>query len=535
VLSRRVDPNLAAGALGLAGFLVLLTLALGWPGLDALDARLDPPIVTPASAWGQFWAALAIFTCPAVQAIAAFSLAAYAWTHRLHRFAVALVAALAADLLANGLVKLWTARPRPESPFFGTLVQNGTAFPSGHLSGCTVLAVCAVTLRLKQRGPGVRLWLDKLIAAAALLVVALDRWLMRAHHVSDLLAGFCLGLAVACAAIAIADRPRRANDTPAPIAITEPKLAAVVYNPVKFTDLSLFRRRLSLELAQHGWGEPLWLETTIADPGEGLTRRALDEGAQLVVAAGGDGTVKAVCSGLVGSRTPFAIVPSGTGNVLAHNLGLPLDEDAAFTAALDGRPRAIDLFRVRAPGIDTLCVTMAGMGIDAEAMAGTRPELKKLVGSAAYVLSIVQSLGGSPFEVAISLDGHDPVTRLALTAMIGNCGGTQTPLQIFPAARLDDGLLDFAVSGPVTAREWARVTTAVLAASVAPAKKEPLPNDLSGPDYPPAEPLEYAQASRVRLETPQPVTFQVDGDALGTTTWLEAEIIPAAVQVMVRS
>jgi diacylglycerol kinase family enzyme len=223
---------------------------------------------------------------------------------------------------------------------------------------------------------------------------------------------------------------------------------------------------------------------------------------------------------------------------LAHNLGIPLDHEAALVLACDGRPWPLDLIGLTAPGFSGYSIAMAGMGMDAAAMAGTRPDLKRLVGSAAYAVSIVQQLGGTAFPLVITLDDHEPVQRRALTAMIGNVGGTQVPIQLFPAARPDDGLLDVLVSGPTTTRQWAKVTTDLIAASVpTPAlrdKDSPSvpPLDLTGELGGPVEPLEYAQGRRVRYETATPIVYQVDGDAMGETTWLEAVIVPGAVNVI---
>ncbi|MDR1806969.1 MAG: phosphatase PAP2 family protein [Propionibacteriaceae bacterium] len=538
-MSRRIRRTPLVALLGALGFATLLILYETWPGLGRLDATLAAPAVAPASTAGQLLAALALVASPVVQCVALLVLAVWAWTHRLRRLGVTMLAAMTVALSLSTLVKHAVARPRPDSPFAGTLAQTGWSFPSGHVTGATVLALMIVTLRLRQRGSEVRLWASDLLAVAGVAVVAFDRWAMGAHHVSDLAAGLCLGLAVGCGALEVGHAirpvtPSRLPTAPAVPAVTVGgrPLAHVVYNPVKFPDLSLFRRSLEYELRRHGWGEPVWHETTVADPGTGPARLAVAAGAGLVVAAGGDGTVRAVCEGLLGGDVPLAVVPSGTGNILAHNLGLPLDQEAAFAIALDGTPRPLDLVRLRAPGFTGLSTVMSGMGIDAAAMAGTRPDLKKLVGNAAYVWSIVQQLRGEPFDLRVTLDGHEPVTRSVLTAMIGNVGGTQTPIQLFPAARPDDGLLDLMLWAPASPLDFAKTTGAVLAGSV-PALAPPAdpPHDLA-PGVP--DPLEYAQAATVRFDAARPVPFQIDGDAIEETTWLEAEILPGAVRVMTR-
>jgi diacylglycerol kinase family enzyme/membrane-associated phospholipid phosphatase len=566
---------------------VLLALVLWWPGLDGLDRRLAAPPVAPESARGQLLAAGALVASPVVLGLALVGLALWSWNHRLRRLGAAMLLALAGGMGIAGTVQWLVARPRPDSPFAQTLAQSGFAFPSLHVVAAVLLAQMVGRLRLKLREPGVARRLTDLVAVGGVAAVALDRWAMAANAVSDIIGGICLGLAVGWAA-ALVDRPLSLNqpappslpldrfaplgqspslgqasspDQSAPLSqpwspgqdlapagrrlreprrrggvqLVEPRLAGVVYNPDKFDDLSAFRRRLEYELRRRQWGEPLWWETSVRDSGEGPARQARQRRVDLVLAVGGDGTMRAVCSGLLGAAIPVGLIPSGTGNILARNLGLPLDHDAAFAVALDGRPKAVDLIWVRAPGFTGLCTAMAGLGLDAAAMSGTRPDLKKLVGSAAYLVSIVRHLPGDPFDVEITLDDNEPVVRHALTAMMANVGGIQPPFQLFPAARPDDGLLDVLVYSPSHGLSWAKATGEILAGSVpTPGEARPSPpQDLPQPDSP-DEPLEYAQARRVRFQTARPMPFQVDGDAIAQGTWLEGEILPAAIQVMTR-
>src|SRR5580692_12360270 len=133
----------------------------------------------------------------------------------------------------------------------------------------------------------------------------------------------------------------RGPEPPVPDMTTEPApgrtlRAAVVANPVKLGHPERFRAAVRAAMAEHGWSEPLWLETTPADGGEGQARAAVQARADLVIACGGDGTVTACATGLVDSGVPLAVIPVGTGNILARNLGLPIALRHALTVALTG-------------------------------------------------------------------------------------------------------------------------------------------------------------------------------------------------------
>ncbi|HET9778740.1 MAG TPA: diacylglycerol kinase family protein, partial [Propionibacteriaceae bacterium] len=125
-------------------------------------------------------------------------------------------------------------------------------------------------------------------------------------------------------------------------------------------------------LQREGWGNTLWLETSAEDPGRAMTRQAIDEQVDLVIGAGGDGTIRYVADGLAHSGIPLGLVPSGTGNLLARNLDLPLDETEAVEVALGGQVRLVDLVRItlddRPP---QRFAVMAGIGIDAMIMDET--------------------------------------------------------------------------------------------------------------------------------------------------------------------
>ncbi len=200
----------------------------------------------------------------------------------------------------------------------------------------------------------------------------------------------------------------------------------VVANPVKPPNFEKFKSQIDKEVARATGRPARWIETTVADPGTGQAVEALRHRPALVLAAGGDGTVRAVAAGMAHSRVPMGLLPMGTGNLLARNLGIPLDPDEAIRIALTPVSRRVDLAWLRVERVEeeskfpaegrllqeagaqqvrTLpegipepreneysYLVIAGVGFDGETMANTRPELKKRVGWSAYVLSAFPSL-----------------------------------------------------------------------------------------------------------------------------------------------
>lgn len=222
----------------------------------------------------------------------------------------------------------------------------------------------------------------------------------------------------------------------------------MVFNPVHLDDQEKFRALVGSAATEHGWDEPMWLETTPEDPGEGQARAAVEAGADLVMACGGDGTVTASAAGLAATGVPLAVIPLGTGNLLARNLGLPIDLGEALTVAFTGGNRPLDAGVANG----SLFLTMAGFGLDAKMLDGASEPVKKRFGWAAYVVSALRHLRDRPIRVRLRTDSGPPLRRRASGVIVGNVGALQGGLQLLPDAQPDDGLLDVVV---LTARGWA--------------------------------------------------------------------------------
>src|SRR4051794_21371474 len=216
----------------------------------------------------------------------------------------------------------------------------------------------------------------------------------------------------------------------------ERRRLAVVINPSKFGDLAAARAQVGELALRMGWGEPLWFETDREDAGVGAARSALAAGPDLVCVMGGDGTVRAGASVLRGTQVPCALIPSGTGNLLARNLGIPVDslEDALQIAFL-GQDRAIDVgLATFDDAVERVFVVMGGVGLDAEIMSATDDELKKRVGWGAYVVAGGSTLFRGGFRAAVSVDGEAEPSRDSLMVLACNCSSVVADLQIAPGA-----------------------------------------------------------------------------------------------------
>jgi diacylglycerol kinase (ATP) len=296
---------------------------------------------------------------------------------------------------------------------------------------------------------------------------------------------------------------------------SQSRRCAVIYNPTKVSDK--FRALVEEGLQRKGWGNTLWLETSVEDPGGAIARQAVAAHVDLVIAAGGDGTIRAVADALAHTGIPLGLVPAGTGNLLARNLDLPLEEVDAIEVALSGQVRQLDLVKIivddRAP---EHFAVMAGIGVDAVIMDETDEGLKDKVGSAAYFVAAAKALGRLPVRMTVQLDGNRPVRRQAMLCVIGNVGTLRGNLTLIPGARPDDGLLDIYIASPRRFRHWVKIALRLMTRR---AKKD--------------DQVDQHTGKRVRIRIHGKDNYQLDGDVVGEATTLDAEIQPGALALCV--
>lgn len=290
---------------------------------------------------------------------------------------------------------------------------------------------------------------------------------------------------------------------------------AVVYNPIKVSDT--FCDTLAARLDADGWSETLWLETSVEDPGRSMTAEAVRARVDLVIGAGGDGTIRIVADGLAHSGIPMGLVPAGTGNLLARNLRLPLAEAAAIDVALGPRTRTIDLIRLTVDGQDAdHFAVMAGIGVDAMIMDETDPDLKAKIGSAAYFVAAGKALGRLPMDISVKVDDHRTRRRRSMLCILGNVGELTGNITLIPEASPDDGLVDVYVASPRRFTHWVRVFVRLIT-------RRGHPDDQ----------VDQWRGRRVEVRLRRRENYQLDGDVAGECSRLVAEVQPGALEIRV--
>ena len=269
--------------------------------------------------------------------------------------------------------------------------------------------------------------------------------------------------------------------------------------------------------------------TTVDAPGGPQAAQALDDGADLVVAAGGDGTVRAVVHELQGSGTPLGIVPLGTANLFSRNLLLnPTRLKENVRRALHGRIATIDvgtatLHRAGARE-DHLFLVVAGIGQDAATVLGTRDVLKHHVGWLAYFESGSRHLLKRPTPMTITTpalssdvaNDHDDNHVKAWSVLAGLCGRIPYGIEVFPKTILDDGLFDMLEVTVPTPLHWGGIAAKGMLR---------LPTAVPGMRH------WRAPVVTVRPEQPQPV--QLDGDPYPDVEQLDLRVRPRVLRVKV--
>jgi YegS/Rv2252/BmrU family lipid kinase len=265
-------------------------------------------------------------------------------------------------------------------------------------------------------------------------------------------------------------------------------------------------------LTERGFTDPLWYEVAKSRKAPAMARKAVEKGADLLLLWGGDGTMQRCIDEVADSDVTIAVLPAGTANLLATNLGVPHDLPAAVDIALYGARRRLDVGMVNGERF----AVMAGAGFDAIMMQQADGALKDRFGRLAYVWTGARATQTDPVKMNIKVDGNPWFKGKASCVLLGNMGTLSGGLNAFPQARPDDGLLEIGVVTAEGAVEWARVLTRLATGR---AERSKLVHTTRG--------------RKVDVKLSRPMPYELDGGARTAKQRLRAKIKPGAITICV--
>ncbi len=295
---------------------------------------------------------------------------------------------------------------------------------------------------------------------------------------------------------------------------TQKRVYAVLNPMAGNSSAGQIRQALEATFGEAGWMLDIYETTGQEDVAE-LTRAACERGAELVVAAGGDGTVAGVVNGLVNSGVPLGILPVGTGNGLARALGIPLDLDRALSLLVE-EYETIDLDALQVG--DTFYVLNVSAGISARAMRDTPAERKRRFGMAAYAWTILtQALGVQPRRFLLNLDGHSAQVRASEILVSNGSLLKEPPFPLGPREKFNDGIFDVYIITARNLSDYLRIGWDLLL------KRDGRKKDLRT----------FTVKERVSIRgAHREYTVQADGEVIGRTP-VDVKVARSAVQVIV--
>jgi YegS/Rv2252/BmrU family lipid kinase len=276
--------------------------------------------------------------------------------------------------------------------------------------------------------------------------------------------------------------------------------------------LDELRRRITDE----GVDELLWAEVPKSRKAPKKVRKAVKAGVDLLVVWGGDGIVQRSLDVLArekgGSKIPLAIMPAGTGNLLATNLGIPADLAEAVRLAFHGQRRRIDLGKLNGEYFGV----MAGVGFDGAMIRDADRKLKDRLGKLAYVWTGLRHVNGEAAKARVLVDGAKWFDDEASCVLVGNVGRITGGINAFADAKPDDGWLDVGVATAQGAVEWARALGTMA---------------IGRSDHSPF--VRITRARRIDVTLRSKLVYELDGGARVPTKRLSIQVAPGAVKVCV--
>jgi diacylglycerol kinase (ATP) len=269
---------------------------------------------------------------------------------------------------------------------------------------------------------------------------------------------------------------------------------------------------LRQELGESGVSDPMWSEVPKSRYARERVEKALAEGAETIFVWGGDGMVQRCVDVLAGSEARLAILPAGTANLFASNLGIPDDIGEAVRVGLDGQERKLDLGKMNGEHF----AVMAGAGLDARMIKDADGGPKDRYGRLAYIWAASKNLRVEPFKARIEVNGDLWYKGDASCLLVGNVGALFGGLEAFDSASPEDGQLELGVTRAESVGEWART---VARTAIGSAADSPF--------------VQATKAERIDVELGRKVLYELDGGERKEVKRLKVKVKPAALTVMV--
>jgi diacylglycerol kinase (ATP) len=265
-------------------------------------------------------------------------------------------------------------------------------------------------------------------------------------------------------------------------------------------------------LVREGFADPLWYEVNKSRKAAKYARRALARGAGVIFVWGGDGTVQRCIDAVAGTAAVLAILPAGTANLLAANLGVPDDLTAAVQVGLHGDRRRLDTGSVNGEHF----AVMAGAGFDGRMIGEAGRGMKARVGRAAYLYAGARNLSARRVKAVIDADGRRFFKGRVSCVLVGNVGKLLGGVEIFPGAEPDDGLLEVGVVTAKNPVEWARALGRVALGDPA---KSPF--------------VEVTRGKKFRIRLDRQLPCELDGGARPAASKLRIKVHPSSITICV--
>jgi len=261
-----------------------------------------------------------------------------------------------------------------------------------------------------------------------------------------------------------------------------------------------------------GFPEPLWYEVAKSRQAPACAREAMGEGADVLFVWGGDGTVQRCIDAVAGTGAVIAILPAGTANLLATNLGIPQDIAAAVEVGLHGERRSLDTGTVNGEHF----TVMAGAGLDALMIKDADAGLKDRFGRAAYLWTGVRNLKASPVRATVDVEGRRFHQGKITCVLVGNVKDVFGGIEVFDGSRPDDGLLEIGVVTAKSLSQWVRTVSRVV---------------LGRAEHSPF--VVTTRGTRIRVRFDRPTAYELDGGVRKATKKLRIKIRPKSITVCV--